>query len=112
ASTLWHHLLEEFQLLPGEIRAKIAHARDIPDRARQAGDELQPNWLTAVHHDRDGTRGMLGSPGWGASTRHNHLHRQTHQLGRQVAEPLFAALCIAVLDEQVLALDEIGRATV
>src|SRR5262249_13843857 len=63
------------------------------------------HWLTAVHHDRDGARGVLGSPGWGASPHHNHFYLQTHQLGRQIGEPLCAALRIAILDAQVLALD-------
>ena len=48
---------------------------------------------------------MLGRADRGGSPGHNHLHLEPDQLGRQVGEPLRLALRIAVLDDDVLALD-------
>ena len=40
-----------------------------------------------------------------AASRDNHVHREPDQLGRQVGEPLCLPLRIAVLYDEVLALD-------
>ena len=98
--------LRSLQPLAGELRHQDAQARDVPPRPRQAGDEPLPHRIRgARHHDRDRARGVLGSAGRGGASCHNHVHLEPDQLGRQVGEPLVLPLRIAVLNDEVLALD-------
>jgi hypothetical protein len=77
-----------------------------PPRVRQAGDEPLRNRIRgAPHHDRERARGVLGSADRGDAPCDNHVHLEPDQLGRQVAEPLETPLRIAVLNDEVLALD-------
>jgi hypothetical protein len=69
---------------------------------RQAGDEPLPHRISGGgHHDRDRARGVLGRTDRGGSLGHNHVHWELDQFGRLVAEPLFAPLRIAVLQDDV-----------
>jgi hypothetical protein len=46
-----------------------------------------------------------GGTGCSGSLCHQHVHLEPGQLGRQIGETFLASLCIAVLQDEVLALD-------
>src|SRR4030095_15291381 len=104
---LGQRLLEEFQPLAGEPVTKVAQARDVPPRVRQAGDESFRYRIIGGgrHHDWDRVGGLLGRADGGAAPGHNQVHLELDQLGRQVAETFLTSLGIAVLNDKVLALD-------
>jgi hypothetical protein len=111
ATALGRDFLEELQPLAGELRAQGAQARDVAPWVRQAGDEPLPNRITgARHHNRDRARGVLGRPDRVAAPRHDDVHLEPNQLGRQVGEPLVPPLRIPVLNDEVLALDVVELA--
>jgi hypothetical protein len=74
---------------------------------RHAGDKPLSHRIIAstCHHDGDRARGVLGSPDRGGSPGDHHIHLEPDQLGRQVAQPLLTPLRIAVLYNEVLALN-------
>ena len=76
-----------------------------PGCARLATNPCPTGSAGGGHHDRDRARGVLGRTDRGGSLGHNHVHWEPDQLGRLVAETLFAPLRIAVLNNDVLALD-------
>jgi hypothetical protein len=102
---LGHCLLKDLQPLPGQFRAQIAQACDVPPRARQAGDEPYGNRIRGPRHDDgDRARGVLGRADRAGSPSDNHVHLEPDQLRRQAGEPLFTLRRIAGLQDEVLAL--------
>src|SRR5262245_32491724 len=80
----------------------------MPPRPRETGHEsglnrIRPN---PCHDDRDGAGRLLGSKGrWRTTARHDDVNVQTHQLSREVGEPVELPFRIAALHDEMLTLD-------
>ena len=100
-------LLEQLQRFADDFQADaVGQPCDVPARAREARDEPEPDRIANADHD-DGDRpvAFLAATAAGVAHRHDDVHLEPDQLGREVGQPLEPALRKSILDDDVLALD-------
>lgn len=86
---LWHRLLEELEALGAQGHRLVGHPGDVAARPGEAVDQAEAHRVAdEPHHDRDRGRGLPGRLGRGAADRHDRVHVERDQLGREGGEPL------------------------
>jgi hypothetical protein len=93
--------------LSRELRTGIVgQAGDVSTRSRETGDEAGPD---RIDGHRRNNRDRRGSPphreGGGGARRNNDVDSQPHQLGRQLRVTFGFEVCVAVLEDDVAAVD-------
>jgi hypothetical protein len=80
---------------------------DVPARAREARDESELNGIAnARHDDRNRPGSLLGCHGWWRRPRHDDIHLEPDQLGRELGQPVEPTLRKTIVDNDVLALHQ------
>jgi hypothetical protein len=102
-----HRLLEQFQILPDELRADGGgQPGDIAARLRQVGDEPACDWIEGPSKDDgDGLGRLLGGEGGLCVRGHDDIDVQRNQLAYERREPLELPLGGSEFDDDRLALD-------
>ena len=105
------YVLEELQLFPDEFGAHDGQSGDVATGPGEAGDEAAPHRIAhAYHHNGDRRGRVLGGQSRWRPLRHDDIHLETDQLGREGREPLVLPFRRALLHDEVLAFDIAERA--
>jgi len=88
---------QEFQSLAGRIGVQGRYACDVPARSGEARDKAAAHGVCRQgEDDRDNRSRLLRRDDRRGPPRNNDIDLETHELGRDLAEPVRAALCPAV----------------
>src|SRR5215472_1602487 len=96
-------LLEQLELLLGQLRGEESEASDVPTRVSEAGYETTPLG-ECRYDDRYGLRSLLGGAGVDVVRRHDDVGFPSDELRGKGRDPLGSPLRGEVLDDEVLAL--------
>jgi hypothetical protein len=103
----WHELVEHLQALRYGFRGEKGHARNVSPWPVQARYQTGCDRISPIRkHDRDRrSRGFCCERRRGAADGSDHHHLTANQVFRQRCQPIILALCKAVFDPDILALD-------
>ena len=105
------HCFEALHLFPDEFGGQGGQSGDVATGPGEAGDEAAPHRIAHTCHHKGDRRGrVLGGKGCWGPLRYDDIRLELDQLGREVGEVLEPPLCIAVLQDEVLAFDIAERA--
>ena len=104
--------VQQLQPLRPQLRAQVAHARDVATRMVEAGDETQIDRVTGAEKDDRNSRGRLLCRQCPSSATEygDHGHLSANQLVRQRQQSIVLPLRPPVFDRHVAALDVAGVA--
>ena len=110
SGSLGDQIKEKFHTLCTELSAtEKRHANEVVVRAGEIGDKALSHRVFGRHEDdRDGCCGRFCSRGR-VAVADNDGHLASNQIGRQSRQPITSIVRIAVLDCDVLALEEVSR---
>ena len=99
--------VRRFDPLGHQIAGEHGDAGDVAARSVEAGDEARLHRIAGGHHN-DGNCGGpgFGCGGWNVAERSNHPNAQADKIGHQHRQPIMLIVRPAILDCDVLALDE------
>ena len=98
--------MQQFQPLRCDFYDQLGHACHIAARPIQAGDEAELNRICArFEDDRNGLGRRLCSQRGRSSGRGNHRYLTMNQIGHHRRQPIKLALCPAVFNRHVAALN-------
>ena len=99
-------LLDELQPLRAEVRRNNGVAGDVAARMRKALHQSGPHRIADQDHDdRDGRCGGLGGAARRRAIGHDHVDRQTRQIGRRCRKPPGIAVGAAIFESDGLSFD-------
>jgi hypothetical protein len=99
-------LAQELKALADEIRHLIGQARDIAARPRQRRDQLVADRVCdRGEHDRNERGRLHGRDDIGGRVRDDDVDLALNQLGEERRRAIEAALCPAIFDRDIAALD-------
>jgi hypothetical protein len=106
ARELWNHVPEELEPLTGELGRDLRQPGDVAAGMREACDKpARDRIANGYHDDRDRPGRVLCRFRIGGDGGRDDVDLASHQVCREVGEPLAPAVRIMVLDADVLALD-------
>src|SRR5262249_24683849 len=86
-------------------RGKVGQSSNVPAGSRKAGHDSTSNRSNLLrHHNRDSLRRFLGSTGVWRTSRNDYVYLETHQLGRQLRQPIEFSLRPPILNYNVFLL--------